>query len=212
VHVPRATDLGAGRETALIVVDPQVDFVEGGALGVAGGQAVLARVAEHLRLDHGCYGARCHSRDWHVAPGPHFASTTGSAPDFVETWPDHCVAGTTGANVHPVVAQEIDAYVEAEFHKGETTAAYSAFEAVLASDGSTTLDEWLHERQIRRLVVAGLATDYCVRATALDGLARGYEVVIPVALCAGVHPESSEAALREAAAAGAQVLDSSNGN
>jgi nicotinamidase/pyrazinamidase len=208
--MPRAADLGAGPRTALIVVDPQVDFVEGGALGVTGGEAALSRIAEHLRLDHASYGARCLTRDWHVAPGPHFASTTRSAPDFVDTWPDHCVAGTAGADVHPAAAPEIDKYVDAEFRKGERAAAYSAFEAVLASDGSTTLDEWLHERRIDRLVVAGLATDYCVRATALDGLARGYEVVIPVVMCAGVHPESSEAALREAAAAGAEVIDSSD--
>lgn len=186
----------------LLIVDVQNDFTEGGALGVTGGNAVAAGISELLARDPERFALVAASRDWHEADssnGGHFAAP-GSAPDFASTWPPHCVQGTPGAEYHPALDL---GHIDVHVRKGAGTPAYSAFEG-------TTLDgrglaEVLRERGIDELDVVGIATDYCVRASALDAVARGLRVRVRSEFIAGVAPESSAAALRELAAAGVEI-------
>ena len=186
---------------ALLVIDVQNDFTEGGALGVDGGAAVAAGISAHLARHRGDYELVVASRDWHDGDndnGGHFAAGT---PDFVGTWPVHCVAGTPGAAYHPDLATDaIDAHVR----KGQGRPAYSAFEGVL-EDGEP-LAALLAERGITDIDVAGIATDYCVRASALDAAATGARVRVLTDLVAGVAPASSAAALEELRAAGVETV------
>jgi nicotinamidase/pyrazinamidase len=169
----------AGTRKALVVVDVQRDFCEGGSLAVAGGLAVAARVKELLASDHP-YVAVVATRDHHIDPGPHFSPE----PDFVDSWPAHCVVGTDGA----VLSDPLDAAdFDAVFDKGEYAAAYSGFEGVDA-DG-TGLAAWLHAHEIDRVDVCGIATDYCVRATALDAAREGFSPTVLAGLTAAVAPE-----------------------
>jgi nicotinamidase/pyrazinamidase len=192
----------ADRRIALLVVDIQNDFCEGGSLAVVGGTRVAGSIAELLEGRAGRYEAVVTTRDWHVDPGDHFASTLGTAPDYIRTWPDHCVAGTHGAEYHPAVVDAVTRHAEAEFRKGERGAAYSAFEGTLATDGETLLVNWLRARGIRAVEIAGIATDYCVRATALDAVAAGFPTAVLTDLCAGVAEDTTAAALDEMAEAG----------
>ena len=148
---------------ALLVVDVQEDFCEGGSLAVAGGRAVAAAVAQRLAA----YGIVVASQDWHVDPGGHFAEH----PDFVDSWPAHCVVGTPGARLQAPLTEDLFAAV---VRKGERAAAYSAFEGRL-TDG-TPLADWLAGRGVDALDVCGLATDHCVRASALDARRAGLPV------------------------------------
>jgi nicotinamidase-related amidase len=194
--------------TALLVVDLQRDFCEGGALAVAGGDAVAARVAEfvanelelELELGHGRYAAVVASRDTHVNPGTHFAQP-GTTPDFETSWPVHCVVGSEGAELHLAVAGlEWDGV----FDKGREEAALSAFEGREAT--GAVLAQWLLDHGIDRLDVCGIATDYCVRSTVLDARQLGFHVRVLVDLTTGVSPGTTEKALREMAEAGAQLV------
>ena len=194
-----------GQRTALIVVDVQNDFCEGGSLAVVGGTAVAHGIAAHLANRAASYEAVVTSRDWHIAPGGHFASTLHVDPDFSVTWPDHCVAGTSGAAYHPAVADAVHRCAQAEFLKGQHSGAYSAFEATLATDDETPLLNWLRARRIESVEIAGIATDYCVRATTLDAVAAKFTASVITNLCAGVAEASSEAALDEMAASGVQL-------
>jgi nicotinamidase/pyrazinamidase len=179
---------------ALIIVDVQNDFCEGGSLAVAGGAKVAADVSVHARDT--AYDHVVATRDHHVDPGAHFSDT----PDFVDSWPPHCRVGTPGASFHP----ELDvAPIEAVFDKGAHTAAYSGFEG--AEPGGTGLLEWLADRGVTEVDVVGIATDHCVRATALDAAAAGLQVTVLLDLCAGVAPESTERAIAELRAAGVTV-------
>jgi len=179
---------------ALIVVDVQNDFCEGGSLAVSGGAKVAADVSAHVR--DSSYAHVVATRDHHVDPGAHFSDT----PDFVDSWPPHCRVGTPGASFHP----ELDvAPIEAVFDKGAYTAAYSGFEG--SEPGGTGLLEWLADRGVTEVDVVGVATDYCVRATALDAAAAGLQVTVLLDLCAGVAPESTERAIGELRAAGVTV-------
>jgi nicotinamidase/pyrazinamidase len=177
---------------ALLVVDVQEDFCEGGSLAVAGGKAVAAAVADRL----GDYAVTVASQDWHVDPGAHFAE----APDFVDSWPAHCVVGTSGARFQTPLAE---GSFTAVVHKGEHAAAYSAFEGTFP-DG-TPLAAWLSEHGVDALDVCGIATDHCVRASALDARAAGLSVRLLQDLCAGVAPATTERALAELAAAGVEL-------
>lgn len=187
---------------ALLIVDVQNDFTEGGALGVDGGAAVAQRITEHLAAHGGDYALVAASRDWHdggTDNGGHFA--TGAAPDFTVTWPVHCVAGTPGAEYHPALdAGAIAVHVK----KGQGRPAYSAFEGT--TDDGRSLAEVLHERGITDLDVVGIATDYCVRASALDGLESGERVRVLTDLIAGVAPATSAAALEEFRAVGVETV------
>src|SRR5262249_1101208 len=159
---------------AIVVVDVQSDFCEGGSLAVAGGTEVARRIT--ARLAEGGYDHAVATRDRHVDPGGHFAAE----PDYVDTWPPHCVVGTPRAELRA----ELDtAALDAVFDKGEYTAAYSGFEG---SAGGVGLREWLDRHGVTEVEVCGIATDHCVRATALDAAGAGYATTVRLDLTAGV--------------------------
>jgi nicotinamidase/pyrazinamidase len=187
---------------ALFVIDVQRDFTEGGALGVDGGAAVAAGITDYLRAHPDDYDVVFASRDWHHGDddnGGHFASD--AAPDFVTTWPRHCVAGEPGAEYHPALDTTL---VDVHIRKGQGKPAYSIFEGTTEAGGSLT--EALEELGVTDVDVAGIATDYCVRASALDAIAAGRHVRVLTDLIAGVAPESSAPALAELTAAGAELV------
>ena len=184
---------------ALLIVDVQQDFTEGGALAVAGGAQTAANITEHIRRNRGDYDLIVASRDWHNpddSNGGHFSDT----PDWVDTWPPHCVAGTPGADYHPALdIAEIDVHI----FKGQGVPAYSAFEGF--TDGGETLAWLLVDRGITAMDVVGIATDYCVRASALDALGEGLAVTVIAALSVGVAPDSSIAGFRDIVSAGGHI-------
>ncbi|WES64740.1 isochorismatase family protein [Microbacter sp. GSS18] len=189
---------------ALFIVDVQNDFTEGGALGVNGGEAVAEGISLYLEAHASEYVLIVASRDWHDADndnGGHFAA---GEPDFVDTWPVHCVAGTPGAEYHPrLVTDAVTHHVK----KGQGVPAYSLFEGV--TDDGRKVSSLLEEHGVVHVDVTGIATDYCVRASALDAVEHGRHVRVLTHLIAGVAPESSDAALAELAHAGAELADAS---
>ena len=187
---------------ALFVIDVQQDFTEGGALGVDGGAAVAAAITDYLRSHPEDYDVVFASRDWHHGDhdnGGHFA--TDAEPDFETTWPRHCVAGEPGAEYHPALDTTL---VDVHVRKGQGTPDYSMFEGT--TEAGATLTEALDELDVTDVDVVGIATDYCVRASALDAIADGRRVRVLTDLVVGVAPESSAAALAELAAAGAELV------
>ncbi|WP_341944847.1 isochorismatase family protein [Microbacterium sp. LWH11-1.2] len=187
---------------ALLIVDVQNDFTEGGALAVAGGDAVASAVSTFLAVHAADYAVIVASRDWHDAEGDnggHFAAE----PDYVDTWPAHCVAGTEGAEYDPLLTTDA---VTHHVQKGQGVAAYSMFEGV--TDEGSTVGAVLTGAGVLTADVVGIATDHCVRATALDAIAHGVRVRVLTDLVAGVGAESSEAALAELAHAGAELVES----
>lgn len=186
--------------SALFIIDVQNDFTEGGALGVDGGAAVAARIAALLAGHPGRYDHVFASRDWHNGDndnGGHFAAE----PDYVDTWPVHCVAGTAGAEYHPALdTSAIDVHVR----KGQGKPAYSIFEGT--TEAGETVPAALDRLGITEVDVAGIATDYCVLASALDALESGRTVRVLTDLVAGVAPGSSAAALEKLDAAGATLI------
>ena len=202
--------------TALIVVDVQNDFCEGGSLAVDGGSDVAAAISEHIEQHHGDYEAIVGTLDWHISPGSHFSED----PDFRTSWPVHCVAETKGADTHDEFETD---RIEAWFRKGEYEAAYSGFEGVLAPETSTPLgaveeddeaedeepiglDDWLRDREIEAVDIVGLAADHCVRATALDAADAGYETRVLLSLSAAVSPDSLEDVIDELDDAGVELV------
>ena len=190
---------GGGR--ALVVVDVQNDFCEGGSLPVAGGaqvahdiNALLQRRARGEAETE--YAVVVATKDHHVDPGAHWSAE----PDFADSWPVHCRVGTDGEAFHPNLdPQPFDAI----FRKGEHAAAYSGFEG-RTTDGAALAD-WLRGRGITDVDVCGIATDHCVRATVLDAVREGFATRLLPGLCAGVAPETTAAALDEMVEAGAGV-------
>jgi nicotinamidase/pyrazinamidase len=183
------------RSRALVIVDVQLDFCEGGSLPVTGGEAVAEHITTYLERDADDYAMIVATRDWHEDPGSHFSET----PDYHTSWPTHCVAGTPGAGFHPALDV---GRVTAVVSKGRSSAAYSGFQGEI--DGEQ-LDALLARAGIRELDICGLATDHCVRATALDALRRGFAVRVLIDLCAGVSPETTAAAVAEMVAAGVRI-------
>jgi len=178
---------------ALVIVDVQNDFCEGGSLAVSGGAAIAAAISRHLAAEGGSYRHVVATRDYHVDPGSHFSAE----PDFSHSWPPHCVAGTAGAQFHP----DFDtSQVEVVFSKGAHAAAYSGFEGTDAA--GAPLGTWLREHDVDALDVVGIATDYCVRATALDAVSNGFPTRLLRSLCAGVASGTSAAAVAEMEAVG----------
>jgi len=180
---------------ALIVVDVQNDFCAGGALAVRDGDAVVPvinRIAAR-------FSRIFYTRDWHPANHCSFSD----APEFVDkSWPPHCVQDTPGAEFHPELYMPDDAVVISAAADPDREA-YSGFEG-------TDLAVQLRDAGIRRVFVCGLATDYCVRATALDALAEGFEVVLVEDACRGVDipAGNAAAAIEEMRQAGAAVVHS----
>ena len=199
--------------TALLIVDVQNDFCEGGSLAVAGGAAVAAGISEHLENHHADYVAVAATQDWHVDPGEHFSDT----PDFATSWPVHCVADTPGAETHPDLDTE---HVTEFFRKGAYDAAYSGFEGLSAPDvdvpmgepeeaadeDRVSLDDWLRERDVEAVDVVGLALDHCVLATAKDAVDAGYETRLLLPLTAPVSAEGGERAVAELEDVGVEVV------
>ena len=178
---------------ALIVVDVQNDFCEGGALGVNGGTSV-ARSLKSLTDDYGIVVA---TRDYHIDPGAHFSDN----PDFVDTWPPHCRVGTDGVAFSP----EFDtSAVQEVFSKGAYSAAYSGFEG--ASDDGTTLTDWLRAHDVRSVDVVGIATDHCVRATAIDAANEGFDTRVLLSFTAAVSEPTANAALTSLRDAGVTLV------
>ena len=180
---------------ALIVVDVQNDFCEGGSLAVVGGTAVAGAITEHLRTAGAEYAHVVATRDHHIDPGHHFAEQ----PDFLDTWPAHCVVGTDGVELHAALDR---GPLQAIFDKGEYAAAYSGFEGAADDVG---LADWLRERGVTEVDVVGIATDHCVRATALDAVGNGFTTRVLLPLTAGVAEASTEAALEQLRTAGVQL-------
>jgi nicotinamidase/pyrazinamidase len=189
---------------ALLVIDVQNDFTEGGALGVDGGAAAAQAITDYLRAHPDRYEVVFASRDWHHGDddnGGHFA--TDAEPDFVTTWPPHCVGGTPGAEYHPAFdASLVDVHVK----KGQGVPAYSIFEGT-TEDGASFPAE-LDRLGVTDVDVVGIATDYCVRASALDALAAGRRVTVLEDLVAAVDPVTGAQALVDLASAGAAVRPS----
>ncbi|UKA74024.1 isochorismatase family protein [Arthrobacter sp. FW306-07-I] len=207
---------------ALIIVDVQNDFCEGGSLAVPGGAAVAGAISEYLDSHHREFDYVVATQDWHIDPGSHFSET----PDYKDSWPRHCVAGSRGAELHPDLDTE---YVDAYFRKGQFAAAYSGFEGLLApedavptgerkaggaadmdaeslepDDDAVGLDDWLQSHDVEDLVVVGIATDYCVKATALDAVQAGYGVTVVRSLTAGIA-EDLEDTVAELELGGADI-------
>src|SRR5262245_14971983 len=187
---------------ALIVVDVQNDFCEGGSLAVTGGADVAFRIGLLLHQwqqadpEERAYSHVIATRDHHVDPGSHFSAN----PDFEQSWPRHCVVGTDGVSFHPNLdPQPFDAI----FDKGEYAAAYSGFEG--KDHSGTGLADWLREHKVSGVDVCGIATDYCVRATALDAARAGFDTTVLTGLTAGVAPATTQEALTELANAGVRV-------
>jgi nicotinamidase/pyrazinamidase len=186
-----------GSVRALIIVDVQNDFCEGGSLAVAGGAAVARSISSLLAGPggHG-YDHVVATKDYHIDPGSHFSAE----PDYSHTWPVHCLADSPGSQFHPELATEP---IEAVFRKGAHAAAYSGFEG--ADDDGTPLAAWLRARDVDQVDVVGIATDYCVRATATDAAANGFDTRVLLGLTAGVDPGSTAAAIEGLRGAGIDV-------
>lgn len=197
---------------ALIIVDVQNDFCEGGSLAIKGGAEVAGAISEYVDAHHPQFDYILATQDWHIEPGAHFAEK----PDLIDSWPPHCVAGTRGAELHPDLDTE---YIQAYFQKGQFTAAYSGFEGILAPEDAVPtgdrkagamplpddaeafaadedaigLDDWLQSHDVEDVVIVGLATDYCVMATSLDAVQAGYSVTVIRDLTAGIADDLDDA-------------------
>ncbi|AHI03577.1 amidase [Corynebacterium falsenii DSM 44353] len=183
---------------AVLVVDVQNDFVDG-SLGTARGVEVARGISSFLSdADMGDNTYVVGTMDWHIDPKGHFSDE----PDYVDTWPVHCVANSHGAQV----CSELDAdLVQVWFRKGEYTAAYSGFEGHLEG-ANDTLEQWLRSREVEKLTVVGIATDFCVRATVLDALKAGFDVRVIERLCSAVTEQGGKSAIQEMEDAGAEIV------
>jgi nicotinamidase/pyrazinamidase len=180
---------------ALIIVDVQNDFCEGGSLAVAGGAGVAAGVSRLLASEAGRWQHIVATKDHHIDPGDHF----GDPPDYVTSWPAHCVVGTGGEDFHPALDTD---RIEAVFTKGAHEAAYSGFEG---DAGGIGLAAWLRMRDVTDVEVVGIATDHCVRATALDAIREGFATTVLLDLTAGVARPTTDDALTQLREAGAKL-------
>ncbi len=181
---------------ALIIVDVQNDFCEGGSVPVRGGAALAPAINDYLAGDPG-YQHVVATQDFHIDPGNHFSER----PDYSSSWPPHCIAGSPGADFHP----DLDtARIEAVFRKGAHAAAYSGFEGV--DENGMSLLEWLRRRGVDAVDVVGIATDHCVRQTAEDAAGAGLTTRVLLDLTAAVAPDSAAAALAEMRTAGVELV------
>ena len=181
---------------ALIIVDVQNDFCEGGSLAVSGGAALASAINDYLAGEPG-YQHVVATQDFHIDPGDHFSDR----PDYSSSWPPHCIAGSRGADFHP----DLDTgRIEAVFRKGAHGAAYSGFEGV--DDSGTPLLEWLRQRGVDEVDIVGIATDYCVRLTAEDAVRAGLATRVLLDLTAAMAADSAAAALAEMRTAGVELV------
>jgi nicotinamidase/pyrazinamidase len=191
-------------KNALLIVDLQNDFIEGGSLPVQGGKTVVAMVSRHLRHFRGEYQFVVATRDYHEDPGDHFSDQ----PDFVNTWPRHCVIGTPGATLCvPILNLVREKYIHVVIDKGRHAAAMSGFDGF--DPRGHTLYDVLREARVEHVDICGLVTEYCVRATALDARKKELQVRILVNLCGAANAEAGQKALEEMKAAGCQLMAAS---
>ncbi|MDH3705408.1 MAG: isochorismatase family protein [Acidimicrobiia bacterium] len=188
-------------ERALVIVDVQNDFCPGGALAVDGGDRVAADITGWLGAGVEAYELVVATQDWHpgadeLAEFDHFADE----PDYATTWPPHCRHDTHGAELHPALSLPADAVL---VRKGQDAAAYSGFEG--HTDDGSTLADVLRDADLDHIDVVGLATDHCVRATALDAARLGFTVRVLGSLTAGVAADTTDAAIDEMRQAGITV-------
>jgi nicotinamidase/pyrazinamidase len=191
-------------QSALIIVDVQRDLCEGGALPVAGGQAVAECIADYVRAHHDEFALVITTRDWHQGEndnGGHFAKP-GTVPNYRTTWPVHCVQDTPGAQYEPAIAAISD-LIDAEVLSGQGEPGYSGLGGT-STDGRT-LDQLLTDTHITEVEIAGLATDFSVRATAVDAIGRGYRSVVLLDLCQGISDAGVLAAIKQMLNAGVVV-------
>lgn len=188
-------------KTALIIVDVQNDFCEGGSLAVNGGIAVSERIKN--LVDKTKYDVIIATRDWHINPGTHWAD---GEPDYVDTWPVHCEAGTDGAELRPAIKEALAATQTPVYYvnKGQYEAAYSGFEG--ATEEGKTIPELLTKHNVYNVDVVGIATDHCVKATALHAIEAGYQTAVLTNYVAGVGEETSAAALELLKEKGATIV------
>lgn len=169
---------------ALVIVDVQNDFVEGGSLAVFGGRDLAARIGRFLQKSGFAeYDFIATTQDWHIEPGDHFSDT----PDFVDSWPRHCEADTDGSRIVENLREILMGHVNFAVKKGQFEAAYSGFEGV--SEDGTLLGDALREVGVTDVDVVGIATDYCVSATALDSQAQGFNTSVLMNLTVGINAE-----------------------
>jgi nicotinamidase/pyrazinamidase len=186
---------------ALLVVDVQNDFCEGGSLAVSGGSVVAKKISDYLKSAN--YELVVASRDWHDADNNNSGHFADSEPDYKTSWPIHCVANSEGANYHPNLQLDL---IQAHVYKGQGAHGYSAFEGI--SEDGGTLEELLKQRGVSQLDVVGIATDHCVLASALDAKKLGFDVRVISSLTAGVAPESTERAIDSLIDSGVEVVPS----
>jgi nicotinamidase/pyrazinamidase len=201
----READTADAEVRALVVVDVQHDFCEGGSLAVAGGNDVAEAIANLLATGAHGYAHVVATQDWHVDPGGHFST----APDFASTWPAHCRVGTDGADLHDALAASpASDHIEAMFRKGAYAAAYSGFEGTTEGDDDiqVPLARWLRDHDVTAVHVVGIATDHCVRATAIDAAREGFATTVLLELTAGVAAATTDDALRQMSEAGVQLV------
>ena len=200
-ETPADTAHTTDENRALVVVDVQNDFCPGGALGTARGDEVASKIQALIAEgdNRGCdYSHIVATQDWHIDPGAHFSDD----PDFVDSWPVHCVAESEGAALRGPIA---DVTFDEFFRKGEYAAAYSGFEGASISE-KALLADWLRARDISDIDVVGIATDHCVRATVLDALKEGFGVRVLRGMCSPVDDARGSAALDEMQSAGAELV------
>lgn len=190
---------------ALIIVDVQNDFCEGGSLAVEGGNQVAQDISSYLENHGGDYDLVIATRDWHEPNSPN-GGHISAEPDFVDTWPPHCVIGTRGAEYHPELWLESERYPHEEVRKGQGVPAYSGFEGV--NKAGKSLRDILVKADITHVDIAGLAFDYCVKATSIDATNAGFKASVLKNLSAAIHKNGSAEETLEKA--GVTVTESSN--
>ena len=186
--------------TALFIIDVQNDFTEGGALGVDGGAAVAAGISAYLAENPDRYDHIFASRDWHD-PDSDNGGHISAHPDFVDSWPPHCIAETSGAEYHPALDT---AAIDVHVRKGQGQPAYSIFDG--RTDDDSSVRSKLDELGVDAVDIVGIATDYCVRSSALDAAAFGLRTRVLTALSAGISPESVAKTFDDLAAANVEVV------
>ena len=183
---------------ALLIVDVQPTFCEGGSLPVQGCNEVAADIARFLKSDHG-YQHVITTQDWHIQPGQHFASS----PDYINTWPEHGLAGSKEAELHPEL-EDVKHLITHKVKKGMFNAAYSGFEGV--DEQEIGLDQTLQRNHVTHIDVVGLALDYCVKATAIDSVGHGYSTRVLTQFSAAVAPETIDSTISELKNAGVETV------
>ncbi|MFF4427461.1 isochorismatase family protein [Streptomyces sp. NPDC001549] len=183
---------------ALVVVDVQKDFCEGGSVPVRGGAGRAGAIADLVRQPPGGgYDCVVATRDHHIDPGTHFSDT----PDFNNSFPVHCLAGSEGSEFHPAFASVADSpAVDEVVYKGAHSASKSGFEG--STREGVRLADWLRARKVTKVDVVGIATDHCVRATALDAVREGFTTRVLLDYTAGVAADTTRTAMNDLRAAG----------